>query len=228
MLIDCISDLHGSFPELPGGDLLIIAGDLTSNDTTMAWKNLFDWVEKQNYRKIVYIAGNHDGFLQQCCNSSESMDLWREFQDDDLKPNDRIEYLCDSSIEFEGLKIYGSPWTPEFGNWHFMLPRGEALRRKWDLIPLDTDILITHGPPWGILDKTVQFPSSNLDHCGCSDLKEAVKRIKPKLHVFGHIHFSYGEDADQWGLDGPITKYVNASHMNEEYEPVNPPIRIEL
>ena len=230
MIIDCISDLHGSFPELEGGDLLIIAGDLTSNNSSRAWKNFFDWFKEQNYRKKICIGGNHDRFLSQCINSHETRELWLETGlDEDLKPNNSMEYLCDNGTEFEGLKIWGSPWTPTFCDWYFMLPRGPEIKAKWDLIPEDTDILITHGPPWGIRDNINNNSFRGKDPLGCADLRNAVKRVKPKLHVFGHIHGGYGMCEEIWGPELKYsTIFVNASHMDEDYEPVNKPIRIEL
>lgn len=209
MIIDCISDLHGAYPELPGGDLLIIAGDLTTNDSVRAWKNYFDWIKDQKYRKIIYIAGNHDGFLSQSISSKEAERLGLA---DSQEP---AEYVCDNLTEFDGLKIYGSPWTPRFYDWHFMKNTKEELKDCWDLIPEDLDILITHGPPYGIRDK-----SRNQTRCGCDQLLDAVKRTKPRIHIFGHIHGGYGLDEK----DG--TLFINAAHMDEDYEPNNKPIRI--
>ncbi len=206
MIIDCISDLHGAFPELEGGDLLIVAGDLTARDNEIGYLRFFEWLTKQSYRKIIFIAGNHDGYL-------EKYQPTYAYQ---------IQYLRDSSTEFEGLKIWGSPWTPTFCDWHFMKNRGEDIREKWDLIPDDTDILITHGPPWGFRDVPKISLTRKDKHCGCMDLLEAVARVKPKLHVFGHIHGGYGME------EARGTKFVNAAIMTEDYEPLNKPIRIEL
>lgn len=209
MIIDCISDLHGSYPRLEGGDLLIVAGDLTARDTELHHIKFQDWVEQQKYTKKVIVAGNHDGFLAK------------------YGPNMYVgcDYLCDSGTEFEGLKIWGSPWTPEFGDWHFMLPRGRKLKEKWDLIPSDTDILVTHGPPLGILD-TVNGTLAKNERLGCADLRDAVERVKPKLHVFGHVHGGYGQLLLKH--EGPNTICVNAAIMDESYRPRNKPIRIIL
>ena len=211
MIIDMISDLHGCKPALHGGDLLIVAGDLTGADMLQEYHNFNDWLMKQNYPKKIIIAGNHDGFLQREKVSRRYFSVGC--------------YLQDSMEEYEGLKIWGSPWTPTFYNWHFMLDRGEAIKAKCDLIPDDIDILVTHCPPWGILD-TNRYG----EHCGCEELRKAVERVKPKLHVFGHIHHEgCGTTEEMWGPD--LTKstiFVNAAHMNEDYEPVNKPIRIQL
>lgn len=223
--IDCISDLHGDQPELEGGDLLIIAGDITGNDQIPQWVVFYDWFKAQDYRKKILVAGNHDGFLEQCISTKAAKYLLEDDWEDE-----GFEYLKDSGTEFEGLKIWGSPWTPNFCDWHFMLPRGPALKAKWDLIPKDTDILITHGPPHGILDKTSRGHGSiSRKHCGCVDLREAVERIKPKYHVFGHIHEGYGQQTEVWGPEiSQATKFVNCSLMNQYYEFVNKPIRLGI
>lgn len=220
MIIDCISDLHGEFPELSGGDLLIIAGDLTTNDTPKAWMNFYEWLDKQEYKKKIYISGNHDNFLVNCLTTAKAklLNLNEE-------PEDR-EYLCDEQTEFEDLKIWGSPWSPWF---HGVNPHCKAfmgsendLKKKYDLIPNDIDILITHGPPMHVLDKNNRDIS-----CGSYQLREALERIRPMLHVFGHIH-EQGDKQLIFKHAGLNTICVNASIMDENYDPVNKPIRIIL
>lgn len=127
-------------------------------------------------------------------------------------------YLEDSACEVEGFKIWGSPWQPEFYDWAFNLPIGDRLAAKWDLIPSDTDILITHGPPKHVLDLTTTNVST-----GCPDLLSTIqKRVKPKLHVFGHIHESYGVDTDG------TTVYANASTCTFRYRPTNPALVFDI
>lgn len=214
--ITAISDLHGFYPELPGGDLLIIAGDLTARDTVEQNASFFIWLNEQQYRKKILIAGNHDGFIEK--NPGWEIGLLRNF-----------DYLQDSGLEFEGLKIWGSPWTPTFLNWHFMKDRGPDIKAMWDLIPNDIDILITHGPPYGILDK-VKIPSKALPdgYAGCKDLREAVERIQPKVHIFGHIHEGYGQCLLKGQMGDPNTECYNVSIMNENYDPVNKPTVFEM
>lgn len=224
MIIDCISDLHGSYPKLDGGDLLIVAGDLTARDEPYQHREFLAWAGRQAYTKIVFIAGNHDGYIQN--NSDKYMDYKSFYPVLGGTTFNKLTYLEDSGCEFEGLKIWGTPWTPEFFDWYFMLPRdSDELQAKWDLIPNDTDILITHGPSYGILDTTCQYPSK-FDRLGCPLLREAVERIKPKLHVFGHIHGGHGKMLLKH--EGLNTICVNAAYMDEDYEPINKPIRIEL
>lgn len=211
MIIDCVSDLHGHYPELEGGDLLIVAGDLTAADSLPEYYNFNGWLNAQRYKKKILIAGNHDKRLQEL----------------DIKPCDDFascaSYLCDSGTEFEGIKIWGSPWTKSFigMNPHckaFTLDTEEQLAEKWALIPDDTDILITHGPAFGILDENAYDQG-----CGSESLKEALVRIKPTLHVFGHIH-------EQGGLSCMCREMicVNASIMDQYYYPSNKPVRIEI
>jgi len=210
MRITAISDLHGHFPQLEGGDLLIVGGDLTARDTIYEHAEFLGWLNLQPYKKKIFIAGNHD-------NNADKKFEWDE----------SISYLCDSGTEFEGLKIWGSPWTKTFPgiNPHckaFTVDTEEELEEKWDLIPEDIDILITHSPPYGILDK-----NSKQEHCGSESLFKELYRIKPKLHVFGHIHESYGI-LGNLPEHYSINQFVNASHVNERYQPVNSPVRIIL
>lgn len=228
MIIDCISDLHGFYPKLEGGDLLIVAGDLTARDSYDELDYFERWLKIQNYKSKIIIAGNHDGYIE---------------RNPDWLIGSEFIYLCDSSTNFSyfidgfpqedekflptghrTLKIWGSPWTPTFCNWHFMLDRGAPIKAKWDLIPDDIDILITHGPPYSILDKVdISSRGDKHKHAGCTDLMNRIPKLKNlKLHVFGHIHEGYGHEV----ING--THFVNASHVNEAYEPVNKPIRIEL
>lgn len=210
MIIDCISDLHGEYPELDGGDLLIVAGDLTAMDTELQMHKAYNWMNDQKYKKVVFIAGNHDRNIDYIAGGGES-----------------VIYLQDSYTEFEGLKIWGAPWTPTFGNWYFMRRRGEEIKKKWDLIPDDIDILVTHGPPYGILDKvTISSRGDQYKHAGCEELRTCVERIQPRLHVFGHIHAGYGRMFLKCTPRDVLC--VNASIMNEDYDAVNKPIRVVL
>ncbi len=209
MIIDCISDIHGYFPKLQGGDLLLIAGDLTARDEPYQFEEFKKWLQKQNYKKKVLIAGNHDNFLAHLENPHEYFE--------------EATYLSDSGTEFEGLKIWGSPWTKNFPGQNplckaFGLDLSTQMLEKFLLIPQDIDILITHSPPLGILDNTRRA------RVGCPNLGNQVQKMqKLKLHLFGHIHEGYGMEEGALG-----TKFVNASFVNEFYEPINAPTRIIL
>lgn len=208
MIIDCISDLHGEQPELDGGDLLIIAGDITADGFFLSLEEMEkDWLrwQRRKYKKVIVIAGNHDTCLEKIPWT------WKN-----------VDYLCDSGTEFEGIKIWGCPWTPWFEgvNPHctaFMLKTEEELAEKWALIPNDIDILITHGPPKGVFDK-----NKHGKECGSPSLMTRVMDVSPRYHIFGHIHEGYGQA--ELGAE----YYINCSHVNEDYEPVNKPIRIEI
>lgn len=223
MKIDCISDLHGHYPELEGGDLLIIGGDLTAHDRDEEHRDFILWLaqiqkSKNKYKKIIYIAGNHDNFLY-------DPNLYGVIKTTAWN----IEYLCDFGTEFEGLKIWGSPWTLTFKGMNphckaFTVDTEEELQEKWKNIPEDIDILITHSPPWGVMDEVKKHPQVAGENCGSMHLFLILKySVRPRLHVFGHIHEGYGQ---QKRFAECIS--VNASHVNERYEPVNKPIRIEL
>ena len=115
------------------------------------------------------------------------------------------------------MKIWGSPVTPTFFNWAFNVDRGKAIEKYWNMIPIDTDILLTHGPVKGILDRTISDINA-----GCEDLLNTVKKVKPKFHLFGHIHEAYGKEKVK------ETTFVNGSLLNEKYELVNSPVEIDL
>jgi Icc-related predicted phosphoesterase len=216
MRIVTISDTHNQLNQikLPKGDLLIHAGD---------WCMRGDIVEVSQFahdlKSVAYgfkygavvIAGNHDWLAQ--TNDSQVRGM--------LKDAD-IKYLKDEQVIINDLKIWGSPWSPWFFDWAFNLERGEEIRAKWDMIPLDTDILITHGPPEGILDRVPDGTS-----VGCEELRIAVERVKPKLSIHGHIHNDYGVYDHSWP-DGKQTRFVNAAICTERYKPTNEPIVVEI
>lgn len=206
MIIDCISDLHGHLPDLPGGDLLLLAGDYTARDELYQWSEFFEWVIDLPYERKVMIAGNHDGFLEKTPVTSD----W--------------DYLCDSGTEQMGLKIYGSPWTKSFEGMNpkckaFVVDTEEELEEKWALIPEDTNILITHSPPKFMRDRTADGTFA-----GSSSLLSRLTDVGFMLHVFGHIH----EGAGKLIHLGREFVYVNASHVNERYEPVHEATRVIL
>jgi Icc-related predicted phosphoesterase len=214
MIITFISDTHTKHRycelDLPGGDLLIHAGDLmnSGHDENDVWEFL-DWFDKQEqYKSHVFIAGNHDRFFEN--KPDETKNILREYP--------YLTYLQDHTHTIDGVKIYGSPWQPEFYNWAFNLPRnGVELQENWSNIPNDTEILITHGPPWGHCDVT---PYGNLN-VGCELLRVRVDELKPKIHVFGHVHSGYG-----YYYNGH-THFINASILNERYNYENKPLTVD-
>lgn len=230
MKIACVSDIHGKFGrQWPKADVLVIAGDIFGNysgnqerDAFIQLQNFYEdfcpllsSLKKQLYKDIVVVAGNHDrifAYHQKAC-------------EDQLR---RIgaHYLQDASAEIQGLKFYGSPWTPWFfgAHWVFNLSdkrSEEHAQETWNKIPDDTDVLITHGPPYGILDECPDFYLNNRS-VGCSTLLDKVLEVKPRLHVFGHIHEGYGQ------MDTDNTIFVNAAVHDGDFKPTNPIRVVEI
>lgn len=210
MRLVCISDthsLHRHIPHVPAGDVLIHAGDCLGAGTLDNVKDLNDWLGTLPHQHKIVIAGNHDWVFQEA----------RSFAIEALT---NATYLEDSGVEIDGVRFWGSPWTPTFMDWAFMRDRGKPINEHWGLIPADTDVLITHGPPHGIADEVdmgLQF-----EHVGCVDLLQRVRQLSLKAHIFGHIHEGYGE----YTLNR--TRFINASTCTERYEPTNSPIIIDL
>lgn len=229
MQIDCISDLHGHYPKTPGGDILILCGDYTASDKMTQWAEFFSWFKNQDYKKKILIAGNHDNFFmsgwpknQKEASELASVQEWLEKVDDEFEAPD-FEYLCDSGCEVvtngNRLKIWGTPWTLKFPGINprccaFTLNSEEEMKEKLDLIPDDIDILISHSPPYGILDKNTQGK-----HCGSKALLETIHRVKPKYHFFGHIH-EQGNKSMIYKHSDTHTFCSNRSFVNERYIPI--------
>jgi Icc-related predicted phosphoesterase len=187
------SDTHMKHSEVtvPFCDVLVHCGDFTSHGDLSEVKEFCDYVSAIDCTYKIAVAGNHDFCFEDKELSGEAEQLLKD---------SGIIYLNDSGVEIEGFKFWGSPIQPTFFNWAFNRERGSVIKKHWDLIPLDTDVLITHGPPFGILDKTRYG-----DSVGCEDLLNRVTKVKPLVHAFGHIHESYGETI----VDS--ISYINAS-----------------
>lgn len=227
MNITCISDLHGFYPTLPGGDLLIVAGDCSRDNKISSWADFFDWFEAQKYRKKILVAGNHDDFAESFCTQDDPIY--------DTFPRPSFFYLCDSGTEFEGLKIWGMPWTTRFKGMNprctaFTVEQEKELEAKISLIPGDVDILVTHGPAYGVLDEVCDYWSGDIESKGSLCLRKWLESCEkgPLLHVFGHIHEGYGREKIIPKKDGTYIISVNASHVNELYKPVNNPVTVVL
>lgn len=205
MKIICISDLHRHFPlDLPKGDLLIAAGDFDIRDQ-YDLDNVIDYFIELPYKDVVFIGGNHDIYLDK---------LWQN--NISLKTPKHIHYLFNESIEIEGIKIWGSPYSPTFGVGWVFNGSLEELKTIWSTIPEDTDIVVSHCPCFGINDQVRGISQ------GCPALRNRIKEIKPKLHVSGHLH----EHGGKVYCD-KHTIYANSSIMDEFYEPTNKPVVIE-
>jgi len=206
MRIVCLSDTHDLHHKLtvPDGDLLLHAGDATMMGTVAQIAAFDSWLATLPHPHKVVIAGNHDWLFERDPTLARSL----------LR---HATYLEDAQATVAGLLIWGSPWQPWFYDWAFNLQRGPEIAAKWAKIPSGIDVLMTHGPPAGILDRT-----SRGDAVGCEDLLRELGRIAPRLHVFGHIHEAYGEVE----VDG--RRFVNASNCSERYRPVQAPIVVDL
>lgn len=211
--IVCISDTHMQLSKvkIPKGDILIHAGDLTYRGDFEELSQELDELalHRSKFKHIVIVPGNHD---------------WMAERDPDL-----MEQMCQArgiillnheSMQIEGLKFFGSGYTPEFCKWALNVPRGEPLRQKWAMIPDDTDVLITHGPPKDILDLV---PRPKGFRAGCQDLYNRIQQLSNlKLHVFGHLHMNHA-----------VVKlgnifFVNAAICTESYDPDYKAIVVKL
>jgi Icc-related predicted phosphoesterase len=213
MRITAISDTHTKHMELngylPGGDILIHAGDISNRGSNIDIEDFCEWFDSiDNYNTKIFIAGNHDfGFENRPEEVSKIVKSYKS-----------IHYLEDNWISIDGIKVWGSPWQPEFYNWAFNLPRqGIELQEKWNMIEDDTDIVITHGPAWGYVDKVIGR-SQNL---GCELLTNRIMAFKPKIHICGHIHSGYG-----YTTNGD-THFINASVLDERYEFTQNPLTFD-
>ena len=206
MRIISISDTHGLHDDLdiPDGDVLVHAGDMTSHGRLAQIKGFNEWFGSFPHKYKIVISGNHDwGFQNQ---SKQAKELLTS-----------CIYLQDESVEIEGVKFFGTPWQPDFYNWAFNLPRGKELKSIWENIPDETDVLITHSPPFGILDQVLSGES-----VGCEDLRNRIDNLNLKAHIFGHIHESYGTE-----LIGDC-QFANASTCNRRYMPFNKALILDL
>ena len=212
--ITIVSDTHGDHYQVDNiapCNLLVHCGDCTSDGSEPATIDFLKWFEKQPAIEKALIAGNHDWLFE------KEPELARELVAEHA-PSAR--YLQDQGAIMAGVYLWGSPVQPEFMNWAFNRASGPEIKKHWDMIPHGVDLLITHGPPHGILDKSKNRGFD--DNLGCQELLKCIQRIKPKVHCFGHIHGSYGLTSK----DG--TLFINASQMNEHYALVNDPVIVNL
>ena len=218
MKILCISDTHTKHDQIinplinnPDRDIdtIVCAGDVSSRGYKQEIKQFLDWYSKLKFENKILIAGNHDFFFEQG-QPEDIAELLANYPS--------VTYLNDSGVEIDGIKFWGSPVQPWFFNWAFNRV-DRTIIKHWDMIPLDTDVLITHGPIKGFVDRT-----RGGEHVGCPYLLEKVMELKDlKLHVCGHIHEAYGEHTFVNGA-----KFVNASVLNLNYTMAHNPILIEI
>lgn len=219
MIVCCVSDLHGYLPEIPDCQFVCVAGDIlpvrfqNNIDLSRAWldSSFRTWLKEIYDRGIVTIgiAGNHDFIFQEYPETVPKELHWA--------------YLQDESFEFEGLKFWGTPWQPYYGGWAFNLYE-EQLVDKWELIPDNTDVVIVHGSPYLHGDKVTYLCDGDFigEHVGSPSLLRRIEKVKPKLVVCGHIH--QGRGVYQAGE----TLVVNASLVNDKYQPVHSAIVVRI
>jgi Icc-related predicted phosphoesterase len=218
MRITFISDTHSKHKQITndliGGDLIIHSGDITSVGKEHEIYNFCKWFSKlDNYKHKVFIPGNHDLLFENLPNVANDI----------LKKFTNITMLKDSFTIIDDVKIYGSPWQPEFNDWAFNLPKnGDKLEKAWSYIPTDTDILITHGPSFGTLDRI----AGEYLNLGCEKLTERLQIIQTKLHCCGHIHSARGYMSRSYD-SGNYTHHFNACVLNEEYNYYYKPMTID-
>ena len=201
------ADTHGlhEMIKVPDGDVFICAGDMSMTGKASDVENYARWLRSLPHKHKILVAGNHDWIFEK--KPKRALALL----------GDSCTYLRDNHVVIDGVKFWGSPWQPWFYDWAFNLKRGKEIAEKWSWIHANTDVLITHGPPYRFLDGCVDGRE-----VGCQDLADRISVVKPKVHVFGHIHHSYGKM--QFGE----TTYVNASVCTARYVPSNIPIVIDI
>lgn len=213
-----LSDTHGKHHKMqhqvPPGDLLIHAGDFCSKGKLPEVADFAAWFGSFPHSHKVVIPGNHDRAVEE--RPGECRGMFAEHG---------VKLLISEGIQAAGLHLYGSPYTPRFNDWHFMLERGRELRAEWAKIPLNTDILVTHGPPYGHGDKVLPRSGVGVRKAGCLELLERVRKVRPRLHVFGHIHEDYGVTLSD---EIPETQFANASICDRTRAAANPPLSFEI
>ncbi|XP_063235415.1 UPF0046 protein C25E10.12 isoform X2 [Bacillus rossius redtenbacheri] len=245
----CMSDTHSLTPhikfDIPPGDVFVHAGDFTRCGREEEVQEFNNWIGELPHKHKIVIAGNHELSFDRtfthplghspggdrCTHTGLSvldqiptLGLPKESLEEAIQARHAKDaltnctYLQDQGVMLYGLKIYGTPWQPEFCKWAFNVPRGEACLRKWEQIPGDTDVLVTHTPPVGYGDLCCSGVRA-----GCVELLATVQqRVRPRYHVFGHVHEGYGITTD-----GKII-YINASTCDLNYLPTNPPIVFDV
>ena len=247
----------GKLIDVPEGDVLLHAGDLTFRGTESEAKAALKWLQslRDRFRHILVTPGNHDFYFDKRIKHGHTFRSWRitrhfsiETMLEHYAPD--VQLLVDRAVEIDGIKVYGSPWQQWFYDWAFNFPVFAVEERQWPLSPLvkhdyeaakacwakipdDTQVLLTHAPPFGLLDAIGSKWDKGDDRCGCPELRKRLGELKKlRLHVFGHIHEGYGKET--WETLDMDTKeksdltFVNAAINTREYQPTNPPIVVDV
>lgn len=214
MKICAISDTHSFHRkiEMPEADILVVTGDLTFQGELEIIEDFSKWIKELSYKHKIVIFGNHELGFHKGFKREPALEMMKD---------SGAHYLENSGMEIEGVKFWGSPVTPWFYDWEWNYHRGEEIAAVWKQIPLDTNILLTHGPAYGILDMTRY--ENKVNYVGCKDLLEKIWELPNlKAHCFGHVHPGYGIQEIANCL------FVNGAICNSKYKPVNKPIVFEV
>jgi Icc-related predicted phosphoesterase len=218
LVLVALSDTHGMHRSMahpvPEGDILVHAGDFCGRGLAEEVRDFAAWMGSLPHREKLVVPGNHDGPVE------EDEAAFRE-----VFAAHGVRLLVGEAVEVAGLRFFGAPYTPTFFDWHFMRDRGPAIRAEWARIPDDAEVVVTHGPAYGHGDLAPGSRGGPPRHVGCLELLDRLRAVRPRLHVFGHIHAGYGATASD-ELEG--TTFLNAAICTESYRPVNRPLRCEL
>ena len=205
MKLVCLADTHNKHDQIviPDGDVLIHAGDCTDGGSKQESKAFLEWFSLQKHKHKILVPGNHDFYFEKKPHL-------------DIVP-DNIHVLIDKAISIDGIYFWDSPVTPGSGNWAFQKERGNQIAKHWDLIPENTDVIISHTPPYGILDDL-----RNGIKMGCEELTRKIKSTKPKIHLFGHIHHGAGS------VKRNNIRFMNATVLDEKNRIMHSPMIANL
>jgi len=210
MIIVALSDTHGNHRsvEVPPGDIVIHCGDITRKSNLSEVTDFVEWFAGLDFQHKILVAGNHDRFIRK--KKPEFLELIN---------GHKIQYLENTHIQINGYSIFGSPFSHNNGGiGAFTYFHDPEARRIWNLIPEKIDILVTHAPPKGFRD----YSSTENINAGCQVLRDRVLTVKPRYHIFGHIHESYGIERHNGSI------FINASLSNGSGEIINMPAVIEI
>lgn len=205
MRLVCLADTHNKHEQLclPDGDVLIHAGDCTDGGSKQESKAFLEWFSQQKHPHKILVPGNHDFYFEKNENIPH------------IPSN--INLLIDKGITLNGIQFWGSPVTPGNSNWAFQRERGKQISKHWDMIPENTDVIISHTPPYGILDDV-----RNGIKMGCEELMAKIKIIAPTLHLFGHIHHGAGS------VKRNNIRFMNATILDEQNRIMHSPVIFDL
>ena len=234
MKITAISDLHGYLPkDLPGGNVLCICGDIVPLDyqsdfaQSVAWfcLDFAPWADSQPYKKVVFIGGNHDFFLQELSEKQSPSSVMKHLLPGSHKGQSKLVYLCDNSVEIDGIRIYGTPWIADLARWAFYKTEDE-LAEVYARIPKKCDILLTHMPPLacdaGLVMQRGHY--NTLANYGSVVLAEAIATLDIKYALCGHVHTGNHRPEPF----GSVQNVVNVSLKDEDYKISYKPFTFEI